>query len=263
MARFVAEGVARLRREAPLVANVTNLVAMTLSANVLIAAGASPIMTAAPEEAGELAALSGALVVNMGTLNQDWIATARAAIEGARRAGRPWVLDPVGVGATALRRETGAMLLAQAPCIVRGNASEITALAGGGSGGKGVDSTAGAGDVAAAASELAARSGAVVAVTGAVDLVTDGRRHLLRVANGHPLLTRTTASGCALSALVGAWAAVLPDPLEAAAGALAAYGVAAELAAAKAPGCGSFVAALLDALGELDGDAAARLARIA
>lgn len=262
MTRFVAEGVARLRRTAPLVVNVTNLVAMTLSANVLIAAGASPIMTAAPEEAGELAALSGALVVNMGTLNQDWIAVAQAAIEAARSAGRPWVLDPVGAGATALRRETGAMLLAQAPGIVRGNASEILALAGDGSRGKGVDSTEAAGDAAAAAKELAARSGAVVAVTGAVDLATDGRR-TFRIANGHPLLTRTTTSGCALSALVGAWAAVLPDPLEAAAGALAAYGVAAELAAAKAPGCGSFVAALLDALGELDGDTAARLARIA
>jgi hydroxyethylthiazole kinase len=262
MTGFLAEGIERVRRQAPLVHNVTNLVAMTLSANVLIAAGASPIMSAAPEETGELAALSGALVVNMGTLTRDWVQGAEAAIAGAREAGRPWVLDPVGAGATAFRRETAARLLAQNPRIVRGNASEILALAQGTSGGKGVDSTAGSDSAADAARELATRIRAVVAVTGAVDLVTDGGR-ALEIANGHPLLTRTTASGCALTALVGAWAAVLPDPLEATAGAIAAYGIAAEQAAERAQGCGSFVAALLDALGALDGGTATKLARIA
>lgn len=261
MTAYVAEGVDRIRREAQLVHNVTNLVAMTLSANVLIAAGASPIMSAAPEEAGELAAMSGALVVNIGTLTTAWIAGAHAAVGGARRAGRPWILDPVGVGATAFRRDTAAALVALQPTIIRGNASEILALAEGGGGGKGVDSTAGATAASDAARVLAARTGAVVAVTGAVDLVTDGTR-TLAVANGHALLTRTTASGCALTALIGAWAATLPDPLEATVGALATYGVAAELAAEQAQGCGSFVAALLDALGTLDGATAARLARI-
>ena len=261
MTDFVAEGVDRIRRDAPLVHNVTNLVAMTLSANVLIAAGASPIMSAAPEETADLAALSGALVVNIGTLTRDWVEGAHAAIAGARGAARPWILDPVGVGATAFRRETAAALVAQAPRIIRGNASEILALAEGSTGGKGVDSTAGSDAAATAAQRLAAATGAVVAVTGAVDLVTDGER-TLRVANGHPLLTRTTASGCAATALIGAWAAVLPDPLAAAAGALAAYGVAAELAAPGSAGCGSFVAALLDVLGELDGATAARLSKI-
>ena len=143
MTDFVAEGVNRIRRDAPLVHNVTNLVAMTLSANVLIAAGASPIMSAAPEETADLAALSGALVVNIGTLTRDWVEGAHAAITGARGADRPWMLDPVGVGATAFRRETAAALVAQAPRIIRGNASEILALAEGSTGGKGVDSTAG------------------------------------------------------------------------------------------------------------------------
>jgi hydroxyethylthiazole kinase len=262
MAGFVQEGVERVRREAPLVHNVTNLVAMTLSANVLIAAGASPIMSAAPEETGELAAMAGALVVNIGTLTRDWIEGARAAVTGARRASRPWVLDPVGAGATAFRRATAFELMSQQPTIIRGNASEILALAEGSAGGKGVDSTAGAGAAGRAAMALAGLTGAVVAVTGPVDLVTDGSR-TLEVANGHALLTRTTASGCAVTALVGAWAAVLPDPLEATAGALAAYGIAAELAAAKAEGCGSFVPALLDALGSLDGATAARMARVA
>ena len=262
MTAYVAEGVDRIRREGPLVHNVTNLVAMTLSANVLIAAGASPIMSAAPEETADLAGFSGALVVNIGTLTRDWIEGARAAVRGARAAGRPWILDPVGVGATAFRRETTQGLLAQSPRIVRGNASEIMALAGASAGGKGVDSTAGAEAAGKPARRLAMATGAVVAVTGPVDLVTDGIR-TLTVANGHPLLTRTTASGCALTALIGAWAAVLDDPLEATAGAMAAYGVAAELAATRAAGCGSFVAALLDALGELDGATAARLARVA
>ena len=108
-------GVDRIRREAPLVHNVTNLVAMTLSANVLIAVGASPIMSAAPEEAGELAAMSGALVVNIGTLTAAWIEGAQAAVAGARGAGRPWILDPVGVGATAFRRATAQALVAQKP----------------------------------------------------------------------------------------------------------------------------------------------------
>jgi hydroxyethylthiazole kinase len=262
MTSFVAHGVERIRAEAPLVHNVTNLVAMTFSANVLIAAGASPIMAPAPEESGELAALAAALVINMGTLTREWIAGARPAIEGAVRAGRPWILDPVGVGASAFRRETAAELLGQGPRIIRGNASEILALAGGGNAGKGVDSTHGADAAADAAASLAKRQNAVVAVTGAVDLVTDGRRRL-RVENGHPLLTRTTASGCALTALVGAWAAVIEDPLEATAGALAAYGIAAELGAEHAQGCGTFVPAFLDALGALEGAAAARLARIA
>lgn len=261
MTTYIAEGVDRIRSTGPLVHNVTNLVAMTLSANVLIAAGASPIMSAAPEEAGELAAMSGALVVNIGTLTHDWIEGAEAAVGGAIRAKKPWLLDPVGIGATAYRSDTSTMLLSHGPTIVRGNASEIMALAGAGQGGKGVDSTASAGDAASAAADLASRSGAVVVVTGAVDLVTDGKR-TLRIANGHPLLARTTASGCALTALMGAWAAVLPDPLEAAAGALAAYGVAAEIAAEGNPGPGSFVPALLDALGALDGATASARSRI-
>jgi hydroxyethylthiazole kinase len=247
-----AEGLDLVRRRGPLVHNVTNLVAMSLSANVLIAAGASPIMSAAPEEAGDLAAMSGALVVNMGTLTRDWMEGALAAIVGASGASRPWLFDPVGVGATAFRNDTATRLLSLRPTIVRGNASEIAALAGMGGGGKGVDSTLGTDAVADTATALAHHAGAVVVATGAVDLVTDGER-TYRIANGHPLLGRITASGCALTGLMGAWAAVMEDPLEAATGALIAYGIAAELAAETASGPGSFAAALLDQLTLLDG----------
>jgi hydroxyethylthiazole kinase len=247
----IAETLEQVRRQGPLVHNVTNLVAMTLSANALIAVGASPIMSAAPEEAGDLAAISGALVVNMGTLTRDWVEGALAATAGANRAGVPWVLDPVGVGASAFRNETAARLMAERPRIVRGNASEVAAIAGGRAGGKGVDSTLGTDAVADVVTALARSSHAVVVATGAVDLATDGER-VVRVANGHPLLTSITASGCALTALIGAWAAVTKDLLEAAVGALAAYGVAAELAAERAEGPGSFQVALLDQLGRLD-----------
>jgi hydroxyethylthiazole kinase len=258
----IGEDLERVRRAAPLVHNVTNLVAMSLSANVLIAAGASPIMSAAPEEAGELAATASALVVNMGTLTRDWVEGAMAAVAGANRARRPWVLDPVGVGATAFRDATAARLLAEKPRIVRGNASEIAALAGAGAGGKGVDSTLGADAAGEAALALAHRTGAVVVATGPVDFATDGGGRTCRVANGHPLLTAVTASGCALTALIGAWAAVVEDPLDAATGALAAYGVAAELAAEGAQGPGSFGAALLDRLASLDAATLAARARV-
>lgn len=261
MASFVGEGVERIRARGPLVHNITNLVAINYSANLLIAAGASPIMSEAPEETAELAAICNALVINMGTLTGHWIAGARAAIGGARSAGRPWVFDPVGVGATAFRRETGAAILALGPPVIRGNASEIVALAGSAGGGKGVDSTLGSEAATEAATVLARSAGAVVVVTGAVDVITDGSR-TLRVANGHPLLTEITASGCGLTALMGAWLAVLDDPLEAAAGACAAYGIAAELAAGRAQGPGTFLPCLLDAVRALDGSEAGQRARL-
>src|SRR4051794_7382554 len=180
----IAETLEQVRRQGPLVHNVTNLVAMTLSANALIAIGASPIMSAAPEEAGDLAAMAGALVVNMGTLTRDWVEGAVAAVAGADRAGKPGGVGPGGAGATRFRDETAARLMMERPRVVRGNASEIAALAGAGAGGKGVDSTLGTDAAAEAAVALARASGAVVAATGAVDLVTDGER-MRRVANGH------------------------------------------------------------------------------
>ena len=182
---FVGEGVERVRAAAPLVHNVTNQVAMTLSANVLIAVGASPIMAQAPEEAGDLAAIVGRPGRQHGHPHprMDRRRACPRSRVPALPAG-PGSSIPVGVGASAFRRDTAADLLDRRPRIVRGNASEILALAGGGGGGKGVDSTHGADAAAEAATALAARLGAVVAVTGAVDLVTDGRR-TLRVANGH------------------------------------------------------------------------------
>jgi hydroxyethylthiazole kinase len=253
---------AALRAQGPLVQNIANFVAMDLVANALLAVGASPAMVHAQEESAEFAAIASALTVNLGTMEPHWVDSAEAAAQAAVAAGRPWVLDPVAVGATAFRRANAERLMACRPTVVRGNASEIMTLAGiEGAGGKGVDSSVGAEAAAEAAHALARRSGAVVVVTGALDLATDGRR-ALTCANGDAMLTRVTAAGCALTAVTGACLAVEPDPLLAAAHALALYGVAGERAAAQARGPGSLRVALLDELYRLEPntlDAAARL----
>ncbi|HYH25013.1 MAG TPA: hydroxyethylthiazole kinase, partial [Blastococcus sp.] len=190
-----------LTASAPLVHCLTNTVVQTLTANALLAVGAAPAMVDAPQEAGDFAAVASAVLVNVGTVHERTAEAMRLAARSARTAGTPWVLDPVAVGGLAYRTELAAELVELAPSVVRGNASEVMALAGTGAGGRGVDSTAGAEDAATAAAELARRTGAVVAVSGAVDLITDGTR-TVRVGGGSLLLTRTTGAGCALGALV-------------------------------------------------------------
>jgi hydroxyethylthiazole kinase len=240
-----------VRRTGPLVHNLTNYVAMDLSANVLLAAGASPAMVHAREEAAEFAGIAGAVVVNIGTLSPEWVASMLDAAGVARDRGTPWVLDPVAAGATSYRTKTAADLMALRPTVVRGNASEILALAGTAGGGKGVDSTDASSDAADAAADLARRSGAVVAVTGEVDVVTDGRRSV-HVFGGDPLMARVTAMGCAASALTGAFAAVVDDAFVATAAALAVFGLAGARAAAGAAGPGTLRWRLLDELHTLD-----------
>ncbi|WP_035366167.1 hydroxyethylthiazole kinase [Pseudodonghicola xiamenensis] len=249
----------RLRAEPPLVQCITNFVAMNIAANVLLAAGASPAMVSDAEEANEFARIAGALTVNIGTLSAPFVAGMRTAIEGAQAAGRPWVLDPVACQATALRRRTAADLLALTPTIIRGNASEILALAGEDSRGQGVDGRDSVETAEAGARHLAETSGAVVAVTGEVDFVTDGTR-AVRIAGGSPYMPLNTALGCSLTGLCGAYAAVADDPFDAAVGALAHYAVAGSRAHEGAAGPGSFGVRFLDALhglapGALDAEA--------
>ena len=241
-----------IRRETPLVQNITNLVSMDVVANGLLALGASPAMVHAIEEIEDFAELADALTVNIGTLSSAWTPSMAKAADLMNEKGKPWVLDPVGVGATAYRTSIARELLALGPAVVRANASEILALAGVAPGSaKGVDSTHGSHQAIDAARELARRSGAVVAVTGAIDHVTDGER-TLSVGNGHPMMTRVTALGCTCSAVVAACLAVEPEPLAAAASALAVFGLAAERAAADAAGPGSLRWRLLDELAGLD-----------
>lgn len=237
-----------MRAKAPLVQCITNFVAMNIAANTLLAAGASPAMLHDMRESGEFAAVAGALTVNIGTLSPEWLGGMRAAAEAATRAGRPWVLDPVAHFATDFRRRATQGLMELRPTIVRGNASEILALGGGAGQGRGVDS----GDEVAAAESvaraLARETGAVIAVSGAVDFVTDGERSA-RVHGGSELMPRVTALGCALTCLVGAFAATRPDRSFAATlAAFAMFAAAGEAAAREAAGPGSFGWRFLDAL---------------
>ena len=244
-----------VREHAPLVHSVTNLVVTAFNANTLLAAGASPIMAHAVEEVADLARLSGAVVVNIGTLDAHWVPAMQIALDTARAAGKPSVLDPVGAGASAYRNTVLADLLARRPTLVRGNASEILSLAGHSGQTKGVDSTDPVERAVGAAQTLAQRHGCVVCVSGPEDhvIAPDGRHAVLR--NGHPLMTRVTGVGCSASALVGAFAAVQPDAWRACASAMAFWGVAGQLAAERlgpGAGTGSYAVALLDAASTLD-----------
>lgn len=249
-----------LRARRPLVQNITNYVAMTPSANVLLALGASPAMVHAAEEVQDFVAISDALAINIGTLSPPWVAAMRAAAERAQALGKPWVLDPVGCGATPYRSAVAAELAALGPSVIRGNASEILSLAGQvAAAGKGVDSTARTEDATAAAAVLARRTGAVVAVTGETDYVSDGERSVA-VHAGHALMPLSTALGCALSAATAALAAVRP-PFEAAAAALAVFGAAGAEAAERCRGPGHLPAEICDALHLMDQATLARRAR--
>jgi hydroxyethylthiazole kinase len=253
---------ARLRETAPLVHNITNYVVMNNTANALLAVGASPAMVHATEEVEEFVAISRALVVNIGTLSPRWVEAMQLAVAAARAKGVPWVLDPVGAGATSYRTAVGAALARLAPAVIRGNASEIMVLAGSvGASGKGVDSTHSTDDALAPARALARETGALVAMTGAVDYVTDGER-VLAIHNGHPMMARVTGLGCTATALVGAFVGANDDPCVATVAALVALGVAGELAAEQSPGPGSLQMHLLDALYGLDRGALERRARV-
>jgi len=234
---------------------------MNTTANTLLALGASPIMAHARDEVEELVAVAGALVLNIGTLSPAWIEAMEAAGVTAAARGVPVVLDPVGAGASRLRTTTALRLIERTrPRVVRGNASEILALVGG-AGGKGVDAAHAVDEARSAAAELARRTNGVVAVTGAEDYVTDGQR-AVRVANGDPWMGRITGSGCAATAVTGAFLAVEPSALAAAAAALIIFGIAGELAAVDCPGPGSFQVRLLDALAVVGEDTVRQRARI-
>ena len=243
-------GVIRERR--PLVHNITNYVVMNETANAILALGALPVMAHAKEEVREMVALAGALVLNIGTLSEDWIEAMLLAGTAANERGVPVVLDPVGVGATAYRTGTARRLLAAVDvAVVRGNAGEVATLVGVEAEVRGVESVAAAGDASELAREAARTLGVVASVTGPVDHVSDGERSAA-VANGHELLASITGTGCMSTAITGCFLAAKGDRFEAAVEALVAFGVAGEDAAAGAKGPGSFHVNLYDALAALD-----------
>ncbi|MFI7483488.1 hydroxyethylthiazole kinase [Kocuria sp. M1R5S2] len=247
LARDAAAALAELRAAAPLVQCITNAVVTNFTANVLLAVGASPAMTDIQGEGGVFAQIADGLLVNTGTPTAEQRGAAYEAVAARERAGRPWVLDPVAVGVLPVRTALARDLLAFRPAVVRGNASEVIGLAGG-TGGRGTDATHGVDAAREAAAELSAATGCAVAVSGPVDLVRAPDGTVVRVPHGTPLLTRVTGGGCALGALMAAFTAVREDPAAAAVAASTVYALAAEDAAAKSAGPGSFAVALLDRL---------------
>lgn len=235
-----------LRDQNPLVHCITNYVAMNVAANVVLAAGASPAMVHAPEEIGDFTPICGALTVNVGTLSAPWITSMMAAARTANDKGVPWVLDPVAHFISQFRAKATQDLLALKPTIVRGNASEILALAGEAGTGKGADSGDAVEAAEGAARALAKTHQTVVAVTGPVDFVTDGTQSA-RVKGGSDIMPMVTALGCSQTALMGAYAASGPA-FEAALATLAHFKTAGSQAAAQARGPGSFQMHFLDAL---------------
>jgi hydroxyethylthiazole kinase len=257
-------GTLRLIRERkPLVHQITNYVVMNETANATLALGALPVMAHAAEEVEEMAGLASALVLNIGTLSPSWVEAMLLAGAAASARGIPVVLDPVGAGATRYRTESAQRILSVVGAtVLRGNPGEVATLVGAQAEVRGVESISAALDSAELARAAARTLGVVASVTGAVDHVSDGER-VLAVANGHPLLAAVTGTGCMSSAITGCFLAAKPDdPLAAAAEALAAFGLAAEDAAAGADGPGSFHARLYDALHALDPDGLDARARI-
>lgn len=253
----------QIRVRSPLIHNITNYVVMNVTANALLAIGASPVMAHAIEEIEEMVDIAASLVLNLGTLSMPWIEAMFLAGHRAKRRGIPIVLDPVGAGATTFRTQTARRALEELrPTIIRANASEILALAGTEGSTKGVDSTQQSEQALDAARELSSQFGCVVSVSGARDLVVEAQR-VARVDNGHPMMAQVTGSGCVATALTGAFAAINPIAFEAAAHAMMLSGIAGELAAAEANGPGSYQALFLDRLHGLNGEQLRQTLRLA
>ena len=246
-----AELVLRIRAKHPLLHHITNFVVMNETANATLAIGALPVMAHAKEEVAEMVGAAGALVLNPGTLTPEWVEAMLIAGKRANELGTPIVYDPVGVGATKLRNETGQRFLDNLHlAVIRGNSGEVGALAGAGGIVKGVESVEGVKDPVAVAKNLARKYNTVVAITGKRDIISDGAR-VMGVDNGHVMLNTITGTGCMATTIVAAFCAVEKDYLVAATAALACYGLAAQRAARRAKAPGSFRAALLDAIYQL------------
>ncbi|CAB1065024.1 Hydroxyethylthiazole kinase (EC [Olavius sp. associated proteobacterium Delta 1] len=248
LSEMAADNLALLREKKPLIHNITNYVVMNYTANALLAMGASPVMAHAQNEVEDMVSFAGALVLNIGTLTDDWIASMVKAGIKASALQTPIILDPVGSGATPLRTQSAKRIIDQTKIsVIRGNASEILSLRHADSKTKGVDSVHSVDEAADTARILAEELQTTLAITGPVDLITDGQR-VVRVSNGHPLMGYVTGTGCTATTAIGAFLAVDSDPVSATATALAFFGLAGEVAGQSASAPGSFMIQMLDAL---------------
>ncbi len=240
-----------VRAKSPLVQSITNYVVMNNTANALLAIGASPIMAHAAEEMDEMTSVCSALVINIGTLDHEWIESMVIAGKCAKSKGKPVILDPVGAGATSYRTNTCFRIINEcAPDIIRGNGSEIMALVNSDIKTKGVDSSSSSDSALESAKYLAAKYNAIVVISGETDYITDGNK-VLEVKNGSPVMTKVTGLGCTCSAMVAAFAAINGDYLAASANAMAIMGIAGEIAAKKSRGTGSMQVNFLDELSKI------------
>lgn len=240
----------RIREKAPLIHNITNFVVMNSSANILLAVGASPVMAHCQAEVEEMTSFAGALVLNIGTLQEDWVESMIVAAKKANAVGIPVILDPVGAGATGLRTAAVKEIMASSDIsVLRGNSSEVLSLGSDEVRTKGVDSSLSMSEaVVDAARLMAAEEGCVIAISGEEDCVTDGER-VFRISNGHPIMTKVTGIGCGLSAVTGAFCAVADGDLTAAtASAFGFYGLCGDLAAMASARPASFEVAFIDQL---------------
>jgi hydroxyethylthiazole kinase len=245
----IAAGIlARVRSKQPRVHCITNAVAQSLTANVLLAAGAVPSMTVAPDEIAQFVASADALVVNLGTLDGDRRQSIAIAIDTAKETQRPWLLDPVFVDRSPSRCALAKTLVGRKPSLLRLNSAEFASLSG-----------AEPNEQALAA--YAREHGCIVALTGATDFVCDGVR-MVKIANGDALMGSVAAMGCAGTALIAAFLAVEADAWLASAAGLLAFAIAGECAAAVARGPGSFAIEIIDALAKLDGETLRLRARL-
>ncbi|MDL2268471.1 hydroxyethylthiazole kinase [Desulfosarcina sp. OttesenSCG-928-A07] len=245
----------KIRKTAPLIHNITNLVVMNATANILLAMGASPVMAHSDREVVEMTSLSGALVLNIGTLSDPWVRAMCMAGKAANTLGLPVILDPVGAGATSYRTDSVRQILDEVSIsVIRGNASEVLSLSDTRVRTKGVDSSLALSDAAIdTARKIARRHHCIVAISGEKDLITDGDRNY-RVSGGVSLMTRVTGLGCGLSATVGAFCAVASDDdrLSAVASAMGFYGLCGEVAYRVSNRPGSFFVAFIDTLYTID-----------
>ena len=259
-----------MRNTRPLVQCLTNNVVTQITANVLLAAGATPAMCDTPEESAAFACVASGVLINPGTPSAEQYAGMRQAILGANSVGTPWVLDPVAAGVLPHRTAFARKVSAYRPAAIRGNASEIAALAGVGAGGRGVDATDEVEAAIPAARDLVAQTGGVVAISGAQDVIVSTRR-VTRLVSGHPMMQLVIGTGCSLGALVAAYLGAHRtatvgqdafDPHDAVVAAHAHSGAAGMVAAQWASAPGSFAVAWIDALYQLTSERIAELVTI-
>ncbi|WP_172821050.1 hydroxyethylthiazole kinase [Chryseobacterium sp. T16E-39] len=242
------EKVQFVKQHSPLVHNITNYVVMNNTANALLAVGASPIMAHAKSEIHEMVNIAHSVVINIGTLDEYWSESMLMAAEAAHSAKKPWVLDPVGAGATSFRDRTLNKLLQYHPTVIRGNASEIIALAKANTTTtKGVDSTAKSSEASEAAQFLAEQYNTVVCISGETDIIIDTQQTIF-INNGHSMMTKVTGLGCSATALIGAFIGITENITEAVAAAMALIGIAGEIAVSESKGPGTLQVNLIDKL---------------